>query len=118
MKKSKAPNSTTKKMGKKKGTKTLLAFLSGAAAGAAIAILFAPGRGSDIRDRLSFQLEKAGDKLGELKQDLIAGKDTSGTNSTARTEGERVIRDAKSKAEALLGDVDSLMSQINRKKDA
>jgi hypothetical protein len=46
---------------------------------------------------------------------MIAGRDE--TPSAAKSEGERVIRDARSKAEKLLGDVDSLMNQINKRKE-
>ena len=102
-------------MSTKKTFRTLAAFMSGAAAGAAFGILFAPGRGSETRDRLSFQLEKYREKLRELSEDLVASKDIA--TSSAKTEGERVIRDAKTKAEALLGDVDDIISQINERKD-
>ena len=102
-------------MSTKKTFRTLAAFMSGAAAGAAFGILFAPGRGSETRDRLSFQLEKYREKLRELSEDLVASKDNA--TSSAKTEGERVIRDAKTKAEALLGDVDDIISQINERKD-
>ena len=102
-------------MSTKKTFRTLAAFMSGAAAGAAFGILIAPGRGSETRDRLSFQLEKYREKLRELSEDLVASKDIA--TSSAKTEGERVIRDAKTKAEALLGDVDDIISQINERKD-
>ena len=102
-------------MSTKKTFRTLAAFMSGAAAGAAFGILIAPGRGSETRDRLSFQLEKYREKLRELSEDLVASKDIA--TRSAKTEGERVIRDAKTKAEALLGDVDDIISQINERKD-
>lgn len=102
-------------MSTKKTFRTLAAFMSGAAAGAAFGILFAPGRGSETRDRLSFQLEKYRERLRELTEDLVAGKDIA--MSSAKSEGERVIRDAKTKADALLNDVDDLISQINTQKE-
>ncbi len=37
--------------------------------------------------------------------------------STAKSEGQRVIQDAKDKAEKLLGDVDSLINEINSRKE-
>ena len=37
--------------------------------------------------------------------------------STAKSEGQRVIQDAKEKAEKLLGDVDSLINEINSRKE-
>ena len=112
------PAKKKKKPSKKmaKSAKYILAFGSGIAAGAAIGILFAPGAGAETRDRLSYQLERYRDKLRELTESLIDGRDNA--PSTAKSEGERVVRDARSKAEALLGDVDSLINQINSQKGA
>ena len=103
-------------MSSKKVIRTLLAFSGGAIAGAAFGILFAPGHGAETRNRLSFQLERYRDKLRELTEDLIAGKDIA--VSSAKSEGERVIQDAKTKAEALLDDVDDLIHQINTRREA
>jgi gas vesicle protein len=102
-----------------KKTNTTLVFLAGAltgaAAGVAFGMLFSPEKGTEIRDRLSFRLDKYRDKIREVADDMIAGRDE--TPSAAKSEGERVIRDARSKAEKLLGDVDSLMNQINKRKE-
>jgi gas vesicle protein len=100
-------------MGKK--TNAILAFSTGIATGAVLGILFAPEKGRETRDKLSFQLEKYRARLLELSNDLIAGKEEQG--SAAKTEGQRVIKDARDKAERLLVDVDSLLDQINSKKE-
>jgi gas vesicle protein len=91
-------------------TNTLLAFLTGAATGAILGILYAPDKGSNTRDRLSYQLDKYKKKLEELLDEIVEGKEHIG--SEAKTEGERVISDAKMKAEKLLDDVDELIGQI------
>ena len=39
-------------------TKTLLSFLLGAATGALLGILYAPDKGSNTRDKLSYRLDK------------------------------------------------------------
>ena len=100
-------------MGKK--TTALLAFASGAAVGAAAGILFAPEKGQETRSWLSYRLEKYRDTLSELMDQLVAKGDSLPTS--ARTEGQRVIQDAKDKAEKLLGDVDSLINEINSRKE-
>jgi len=96
-----------------KKTNTFLAFLSGALAGALIGILYAPDKGSNTRDKLSFLLDKYRTKLQEILDELIEGKGE--TLSEAKTEGEKVISNAKVKAEKLLGDVDQLIGQIKNK---
>ncbi|MDX5346379.1 MAG: YtxH domain-containing protein [Hymenobacteraceae bacterium] len=98
-----------------KTTNTLLAFVSGAAVGAVAGILFAPDKGRETRDKLSYKLEKYRDMLADLTEQLVAGRDMA--PSAAKTEGQKVIQEAKSKAEKLLGDVDSLINQINSRKD-
>ncbi|WP_018476468.1 YtxH domain-containing protein [Pontibacter roseus] len=100
-------------MGKK--TSNLLAFVSGAAVGAAAGILFAPEKGRETRSWLSYRLEKYRDTLSDLLEQLV--EDRALVPSTAKSEGQRVIQDAKEKAEKLLGDVDSLINEINSRKE-
>mgnify|MGYP005993322779 CR=1 FL=1 len=48
--------------------------------------------------------------LEELVEDLIQGKEIALT--AAKSEGEKVVSDAKEKAERLLADVDELIGHI------
>ncbi len=93
----------------------MLAFVSGAAVGAVAGILFAPEKGRETRYWLSYRLEKYRDTLSDLLEQLIAKGENMPT--TAKSEGQRVIQDAKEKAEKLLGDVDSLINEINSRKE-
>ena len=101
-------------MSKKSGN-TLLAFLLGAAAGTLIGILYAPDKGTNTREKLSFQLDKYRELLQELIDDFVSGRETPLT-SEAKSQGQKVVDEAKTKAEQLLEDVDDLLEQIRGKK--
>lgn len=101
-------------MSKKSGS-TLMAFLAGAAAGAILGILYAPDTGTNTREKLSFQLDKYRGLLQELINDFVSGKETPLT-SEAKSQGQKVVDEAKGKAEQLLFDVDELLEQIRGKK--
>jgi len=92
---------------------TFLAFLAGAAVGATLGILYAPDKGKNTRDKLSFQLEKYRERLKEYIDELMNGKDIPFT--AARSESEKVVKEAQEKAESLLQDVEDLIGQIKTK---
>jgi len=97
-----------------KNTNTLLSFLVGAATGAILGILYAPDKGKNTRDKLSYRLDKYRENLKELVNDLVDGKEKP--FSKAKTKGEKVINDTKDKAERLLGDVEEFIGKISTKK--
>ena len=97
------------------GSKTLLAFLFGAASGAILGLLYAPEKGSHTRDKLSFHLDKYRKQLEDLVQELINAREMP--DSEAKSEGKKVIKEAKAKAEQLLDDVNDLIGQIKNKGD-
>jgi gas vesicle protein len=97
-----------------KNSNFLFAFLAGLAGGAVIGILFAPDKGKNTRDKLSFQLEKYKEKILEMLEQI--GEEENGAPSQARAEGQRIINETKQKAETLLDDVEQLIDQIKGKK--
>lgn len=91
-----------------RSTRTLIAFLSGAAVGSVLAILYAPDKGTNIRDRWNFRLSRTRDQLREFVEDLMEND----VQTTAKAESEKVVNDAREKAQRLLADVETLMGQI------
>ncbi len=99
-----------------KTTTGILCFTGGALTGALFALLYAPEKGRETRSWLSYQLEKSRAMLADLAEGLVTSRELGA--SSAKTEGQRVISDARDKAEQLLGDVDQLINQINSRKGA
>jgi gas vesicle protein len=96
-----------------KAISRLLLFFSGLLTGTLVGILYAPDTGTNTRDRVTFRLEKYKVKLEDLLADLVRTKENL-PDSAAKSDGERVINDAREKARQLLDDVDNLLGQIKK----
>ena len=92
---------------------SVLLFFSGILTGVTVGFLYAPDSGINTRDRVTFRLEKYRLKLEELISDLVRTKDQF-PDSAAKSDGEKVINDAREKARQLLDDVDNLLGQIKK----
>lgn len=87
-------------------------LLTGAATGAIFGLLYAPDKGKITRDRLSFRLSKYREQIEQMITDLMDSADLP--ENLSKNEGQRVVNDAREKAERLLEDVDRLMAQIKQ----
>ena len=88
-------------------------FFSGILTGMTLGFLYAPDSGTNTRDRVTFRLEKYRIKLEDLIGDLVRTRDQL-PESVAKSDGERVINDAREKARQLLDDVDNLLDQMKK----
>lgn len=95
-----------------KVSRDLTFLLIGAATGTVIGLLYAPDRGKVTRDRLSYRLSKYREQIELMIDDLLHVDEQPANDS--RNEGERVVNNAREKAEQLLADVDRLMAQIKQ----
>lgn len=94
-----------------KGIVGLLSLVTGAAVGLAVGVLFAPDTGTNTRGRVSYNLFRFKAALEDILREL---QSEDLPDSAAKSEGERVITDAKNKAEELLKDVETLIGQIKK----
>ncbi|MGV3559410.1 YtxH domain-containing protein [Larkinella arboricola] len=95
-----------------KTSQTLIAFVAGCATGAVLGLLYAPEKGAVTRDRMTYRLSKYREQLSDLLENVL--NSNALPESFAKVEGQRVVNDAREKAEKLLEDVDRLMAQIKQ----
>jgi gas vesicle protein len=96
----------------RRANRDLAFLLTGAAIGAAVGLLYSPDKGKLLRDRLSYQFDTYRDQLQQRIGDLLSSVEVP--VNLQRDQGERVVSEAREKAERLLEDVDRLMAQIKQ----
>ena len=84
-------------------------LLSGALIGSVVALLFAPDKGSNTRDILSYRLDNYLDELSQLLEQL---SDEKKMVSDAKKKGNLVVEDARQRAEDLINEAEDLLGSI------
>ncbi len=92
-----------------------LGLLSGALVGSVIALLYAPDKGSNTRDVISYQLSNYLDELTHLIDKLSEEKHAI---SEAKRKGDEVVEDARQRAEDLITEAEDLLNTIEETKEA
>jgi gas vesicle protein len=105
------PTLPTEIMGK--ATNTLIGFISGIAVGAVVGMLYAPDKGNNTRDRLSYRLDKYRDALKSLL-DTLAERKEQPLNS-AKADSQKVVGDIVKEAEKIHSAINDLEGQIRRR---
>ena len=85
--------------------------ITGAIVGAAVALLYAPDKGSDLRDKISYKLKSMLDDLNDTL-DRLQHEEAI----IAQSESERVVAEAQQKAEDLIREAEDLLKNINLEK--
>lgn len=91
-----------------------LGLLSGALVGSVIALLYAPDKGSNTRDVLSYRLSNYLDELTQLIDKL---SDEKQAISDAKKKGDLVVEDARQRAEHLIKEAEDLLGSIEDTKE-
>lgn len=91
-----------------------LGLLSGALIGSVIALLYAPDKGSNTRDVLSYRLSNYLDELTQLIDKLSDEKEAI---SDAKKKGDLVVEDARKRAEDLIKEAEDLLGSIEDTKE-
>jgi gas vesicle protein len=91
-----------------------LGLISGAIIGSVVALLYAPDKGSNTRDVLSYRLSNYLDELTHLIDKLSEEKEAI---SEAKQKGDLVVEDARKKAEDLIQEAEDLLGSIEETKN-
>jgi gas vesicle protein len=94
----------------------VIGFLAGSAIGAALALLYAPKSGKELRADLK---DKADDLLEDAEGYLQAARSkASNIVSEARKRSDQLVSDAQKKAQSLIEDADKVLSGARQKTSA
>lgn len=86
----------------------LLGVVTGAIAGATVALLYAPNKGKDLRDKISYKLNSLLDDLNETLDRIQNDEEFMG-----ESESDRMVAEAQQKAEDLIKEAEDLLKNIS-----
>lgn len=91
----------------------LLGFITGGIVGAAIALLYAPKTGKELRGQIRLKKDELIDDTSEYLQ--IAKTRASDLINEGKRKSEELISDAKKKASSLIGDANTILNEAKQK---
>jgi gas vesicle protein len=95
------------------GKGLLIGFLTGAAVGSIIALLFAPKSGKELREDIK---NKSQDFMEDAETYLANAKDkASQLINEGKKKSEKLVSDTKEKVDALLGEAEKILSDAKGK---
>jgi gas vesicle protein len=97
----------------KNSSNSIISFFVGLLLGGVFGVLFAPDRGTNTRDRLTYRLNKYKLRIQDLLEEILEDKEIK--KSASGKEEKKVVNDAKDKAEKLLKDVDGILTKMKKK---
>ena len=98
----------------KSGKDFTLGFITGAAVGSIIALLYAPDSGSKLRGKVTYKVSAYGEEINKLIRKLKAEKEKIA--SDAKKQGDDVVSDAKKRADDLIKEAEALLDNIDKSK--
>lgn len=91
----------------------LLGFITGGLVGAAVALLYAPKSGRELRSDIRLKKDELLDDTSEYLQ--IAKTKASDMINEGKKKSEELISDARKKANTLIGDANSILNDAKEK---
>lgn len=91
-------------------------LLAGAAIGSVFALLYAPEKGSDTRDKLSYRLKVTLDELNEVVEKL--SKEKEELTNTAKDQSSKNVEEAKKRAQQLIKEAEDILKRSSEERAA